>query len=216
MYRIAIALGAFALFFSTHTANAAQYGVASYYWQPQKVAAGGVFNPHAMSAAHKSLPFGSVVRVTRLSTGRSVVVTINDRGPYIRGRIIDLSRRAAQRLGMAGAGVTRVRVDVIGRASRAKVAAISGGSARYMRGRGGTFSFAKANSKIAAKTPKSKIRTRKARTRIASNKTYPGVPAGKRVTYVNRKYRLNGQVRNTSGRIPAGAVLLEEVIEYTG
>ena len=218
MYRFAIAVGAFVLLISSHAVHAAQYGIASYYWQPQRVAAGGVFNPNAMSAAHKTLPFGSVVRVTRLSTGRSVVVTINDRGPYIAGRIIDLSRAAARKLGMAGAGITRVRISVIGRASRAKVAAISGGSARYMRG-GGTYSFASAKAKITkskTKIAKSKRRKAKKRTRVASAASYAGVPAGRKVTYVNRKYRLNGKVRNTSGRIPAGAVLLEEVIEYTG
>ncbi|MFM2421782.1 MAG: hypothetical protein RL291_312 [Pseudomonadota bacterium] len=90
-----------------------EQGVASYYWQPQRVAAGGWFNPNAMTAAHKSLPFGTRVRVTRLDTGRSVVVTINDRGPFVRGRIIDLSRRAAQEIGMTGQGIARVRVERI-------------------------------------------------------------------------------------------------------
>lgn len=90
-------------------------GVASYYWQPQPVASGGRFNPNALTAAHKTLPFGTKVRVTHLGNGRSVTVTINDRGPYIRGRIIDLSRRAAGVIGMTGSGVARVSVDVVGR-----------------------------------------------------------------------------------------------------
>ncbi|MCB1509949.1 MAG: septal ring lytic transglycosylase RlpA family protein [Hyphomicrobiaceae bacterium] len=90
-------------------------GLASYYWQPQRVAAGGWFNPNALTAAHKSLPFGTRVRVVNLRNGRSVVVRINDRGPYIRGRIIDLSRRAAQVVGMTGAGVVPVRVQILGR-----------------------------------------------------------------------------------------------------
>jgi len=89
-------------------------GLASYYWQPQRVAAGGWFNPNALTAAHKSLPFGTRVRVTNLRNGRSVVVRINDRGPYIRGRIIDLSRRAAGVVGMRNAGVVPVRVDILG------------------------------------------------------------------------------------------------------
>lgn len=62
------------------------HGKASYYWQPQRVASGGWFNPNAMTAAHKTLPFGTRVRVTNKVNGRSVVVTINDRGPYIAGR----------------------------------------------------------------------------------------------------------------------------------
>ncbi len=89
------------------------HGLASYYWQPQRVASGGWFNPNALTAAHKSLPFGTRVRVTNMRNGRSVVVRINDRGPYIRGRIIDLSRRAATIVGMRGAGVVPVRVQVL-------------------------------------------------------------------------------------------------------
>lgn len=88
-------------------------GLASYYWQPQRVASGGWFNPNALTAAHKSLPFGTRVRVTNLNNGRSVVVRINDRGPYIRGRIIDLSKRAAHVIAMQGSGVVPVRVDIL-------------------------------------------------------------------------------------------------------
>ena len=90
-------------------------GVASYYWEPQALASGGRFNPNAMTAAHKTLPFGTRVRVTHLGNGNSVEVVINDRGPYVAGRIIDLSKRAAQNIGMTGSGVARVRVAVLGR-----------------------------------------------------------------------------------------------------
>lgn len=100
---------------SRPSTGSSQTGVASYYWQGQRVASGGRFNPNAMTAAHKTLPFGTRVRVTHAGTGRSVDVTINDRGPFIRGRIIDLSRAAAGVIGMRSAGVARVRVDVIGR-----------------------------------------------------------------------------------------------------
>jgi rare lipoprotein A len=92
-----------------------QTGVASYYWQPQRVASGGWFNPRAMTAAHKTLPFGTKVRVTHLGSGRSVDVTINDRGPYIGGRIIDLSTAAAEQLGMRSAGLAKVKLEVLGR-----------------------------------------------------------------------------------------------------
>lgn len=90
-------------------------GMASYYWQPQRVASGGWFNPNAMTAAHKTLPFGTKVRVTNRNNGRSVVVTINDRGPYIKGRIIDLSKAAAHQVGMTASGVAPVSVAVLGR-----------------------------------------------------------------------------------------------------
>ena len=91
------------------------HGIASYYWQPQRVAAGGWFNPEAMTAAHKTLPFGTRVRVTNLGNGRSVNVVINDRGPYIAGRVIDLSRGAARVIGMTGQGLARIKMDVVGR-----------------------------------------------------------------------------------------------------
>jgi rare lipoprotein A len=66
-----------------------------------------------LSAAHRTLPFGSMVRVTRVDTGAHVDVRINDRGPFIRGRIIDVSRAAAEQIGMIGAGVARVHIQVI-------------------------------------------------------------------------------------------------------
>jgi len=99
----------------TSVTGEGQSGIASYYWEPQALASGGRFNPNAMTAAHKTLPFGTRVRVTRVDNGNSVEVVINDRGPYVGGRIIDLSRRAAQELSMTGAGVARVRVAILGR-----------------------------------------------------------------------------------------------------
>lgn len=93
-------------------------GIASFYWQPQAVASGGRFNPNALTAAHKTLPFGTLVRVTHLGNGRSVTVRINDRGPYIKGRIIDLSRRAAGVIRMRGQGIAKVRIQVVGRSKK--------------------------------------------------------------------------------------------------
>jgi rare lipoprotein A len=92
-----------------------QIGMASYYWQPQRLASGGLFNPNAMTAAQKTLPFGTRVRVKHLGNGRSVDVLINDRGPYIAGRVIDLSRAAASKIGMTGQGVARISMTVLGR-----------------------------------------------------------------------------------------------------
>jgi rare lipoprotein A len=90
-------------------------GTASFYWQGQRTATGEHFNPEGMTAAHRSLPFGTRVRVTHLGNGRSVDVRINDRGPFVGGRIIDLSRGAAGALGMRNQGVARVKVTVLGR-----------------------------------------------------------------------------------------------------
>ncbi|MGD9667972.1 MAG: septal ring lytic transglycosylase RlpA family protein [Hyphomicrobiaceae bacterium] len=103
------------LTYSSSTGSSAGGGLASYYWQPQRVASGGWFNPNALTAAHKTLPFGTKVRVTNRHNGKSVVVTINDRGPYVRGRVIDLSSRAAGVIGMKGSGVVPVHLAVLGR-----------------------------------------------------------------------------------------------------
>lgn len=88
-------------------------GVASYYGNEAgtKTASGQRFNQHAMTAAHRTLPFGTKVRVTHGS--RSVVVTINDRGPFIRGRVLDLSKGAAHAIGLTGRGVGRVVAEVL-------------------------------------------------------------------------------------------------------
>ncbi|MDP3977163.1 MAG: septal ring lytic transglycosylase RlpA family protein [Pseudomonas sp.] len=89
-------------------------GKASYYGarhHGKQTASGERFDQHALTAAHRSLPFGSRVLVTNLHNDKSVVVRINDRGPYARGRIIDLSQQAAERLDMLRAGVVPVRVE---------------------------------------------------------------------------------------------------------
>ncbi len=93
-------------------------GVASYYgrrFHGRLTANGERFNMNAMTAAHKTLPFGTRVRVTNPRNGRSVTVRINDRGPFIRGREIDLSRGAAERIGMIASGHARVRLDIVSR-----------------------------------------------------------------------------------------------------
>ena len=95
------------------TRSSGQTGVASYYSKPQRLASGGHFNPGAMTAAHKTLAFGTRVRVTHTGNGRSVDVRINDRGPYTAGRIIDPSKAAAGAIGMGG--TARVKMTVLGR-----------------------------------------------------------------------------------------------------
>ena len=111
MWRIALAAIASGLCASHAVAQTGEIGVASIYWQGQSVATGARFNPEGMTAAHRVLPFGALVQVTRLGTKHNVTVKINDRGPFIRGRIIDLSRGAGKALGVSG--LARVRVDVV-------------------------------------------------------------------------------------------------------
>lgn len=96
-------------------ASGGSSGIASYYWQGTRTASGARFNPNGLTAAHRSLPFGTRVLVTNHNNGRSVTVTINDRGPFIKGRVIDLSRGAAQVIGMTGSGIARVSYTVVGR-----------------------------------------------------------------------------------------------------
>ena len=95
-------------------AGHALHGLASYYGTGEMTATGERFDPMGMTAAHRTLPFGTRVRVTRVDTGSSVVVRINDRGPFKPGRVIDLSQGAAQNLGMMGKGLADVRLEVLG------------------------------------------------------------------------------------------------------
>ncbi|MEU8317914.1 septal ring lytic transglycosylase RlpA family protein [Nonomuraea sp. NPDC048881] len=88
---------------------------ASYYGEPQMTASGERFNPSAMTAAHKTLSLGSRVRVTNPRNGSAVTVRINDRGPYVGGRCLDLSRAAFDAIGSLGAGVMTVRYEVLAR-----------------------------------------------------------------------------------------------------
>ena len=91
-------------------ALSSQIGIASVYWEGQHTASGERFRPNGLTAAHRHLPFGTYVRVTNTRNGRSVVVRIVDRGPYVRGRIIDLTPAAARAIGVSGLG--RVKLEV--------------------------------------------------------------------------------------------------------
>ena len=92
-------------------------GLASYYadkYHGRKTANGEVFDVNKMTAAHKTLSFGTKVRVTNKENGKSVVVKINDRGPFVKGRVIDLSPAAARRIEMTRAGVVPVKLEILG------------------------------------------------------------------------------------------------------
>jgi rare lipoprotein A len=91
----------------------ASQGVASFYTEGTKTASGEKFNTMEMTAAHPTLPFGTKLRVTDVASGRSVTVRVNDRGPYVHGRVVDVSYSAADALGMVGKGVANVKLDVV-------------------------------------------------------------------------------------------------------
>jgi rare lipoprotein A len=88
-------------------------GVASFYSGGQETASGERFDPHELTAAHPTLPFGTRLQVTNVETGRSVMVRVNDRGPFVKGRVVDVSYSAAEALGMLHSGVADVKVDVV-------------------------------------------------------------------------------------------------------
>lgn len=101
------------LTFSAPAEAAAQCGKASWYSLYSRTASGEMMNPNLLTAAHKSLPFGTKVRVTNIKNGKSVVVRINDRGPFIKGRVIDVSKGAARKIGMIKSGVASVKMTAL-------------------------------------------------------------------------------------------------------
>jgi rare lipoprotein A len=91
----------------------ASQGMASFYTEGQQTASGEKFDTHDLTAAHPTLPFGTRLLVTNVATGRSVTVRVNDRGPYVPGRVVDVSHSAADALGMVGSGIAKVKLDVV-------------------------------------------------------------------------------------------------------
>jgi peptidoglycan lytic transglycosylase len=91
----------------------ASRGVASFYTEGTQTASGEKFDTNELTAAHPTLPFGTRLRVTNVATGKSVTVRVNDRGPYVPGRIVDLSHSAAETIGMVDKGVANVKLDVV-------------------------------------------------------------------------------------------------------
>ena len=97
---------------------AAWHGLATFYTDDTETASGERFDSRQLTAAHRTLPFGTRVRVTNVTNGRSVTVRVNDRGPFIPGRIVDVTSAGAEALGMVGQGVAEVRLDIVGRGAR--------------------------------------------------------------------------------------------------
>jgi rare lipoprotein A len=103
-------------------------GLASWYggkFHGRQTASGELFDKNAISAAHRTLPFGTVLLVTNLENGRYLQVRVNDRGPFVKGRVIDCSEAAAHELGFRGAGIARVRLEILGRVPEAKDSRLS-------------------------------------------------------------------------------------------
>ena len=113
-----VLLGGCARAVTAPTPGHPQTGVASWYgpgFHGQPTSSGAIYDQYGMTAAHPTLPLGTRARVTNLDTGKAVEVLINDRGPFAKGRVIDLSHAAARELGMLGPGTARVSIDVVAR-----------------------------------------------------------------------------------------------------
>lgn len=109
----------------------AETGLASWYggkFHGRMTSSGEVFDTNTLTAAHRTLPFGTIVRVTDLDNGKSVLVKINDRGPFVDGRIIDLSRAAAEELGMVDNGVAHVNLQIVDFVSQSDLFAVQVGA----------------------------------------------------------------------------------------
>jgi rare lipoprotein A len=144
-----VAMGIGAVLLLPNLAHAEQVGHASWYALSSRTASGEIMNPSEMTAAHRSLPFGTKVLVENLNNGRSVVVRINDRGPFVKGRIIDVSKAAASSLGMLGSGTVRVRVSSAGSSSvKSRGSSVAG----LMRSASDVMRSASDVKKVAART----------------------------------------------------------------
>jgi rare lipoprotein A len=98
---------------TTSVATNRNYGVASFYTEGTQTANGESFDTLKLTAAHRTLPFGTRLRVTNVATGRSVTVRVNDRGPFVSGRVVDVTYAAAEALGMVRPGVAKVKIDIL-------------------------------------------------------------------------------------------------------
>jgi rare lipoprotein A len=97
----------------TGTSPTNRDGIASFYTEDEETASGEKYDPNKLTAAHPTLPFGTRLRVTNLVNGHSVVVRVNDRGPFIPGRVVDVSYSAAETLGIVERGIVKVKLDVV-------------------------------------------------------------------------------------------------------
>ena len=116
---------------ATAFADPESQGLASWYggkFHGRLTSSGEVFDTNELTAAHRTLPFGTMVRVTNMDNGKAVIVKINDRGPFVEGRIIDLSMAAADEIGSVGQGVARVSLQIVGFASDRELYAIQVGA----------------------------------------------------------------------------------------
>jgi len=177
-------------------AQADQVGHGSWYALHSRTASGEMMNPSEMTAAHRSLPFGTKVLVENLTNGRSVVVRINDRGPFVGGRIIDVSKAAASVLGILGSGTARV-----------KVSASSGGSPKIASSSGASVKVASAsgsNSKMGNASGNTPVNA--GNTSAIRSAKMEGAPASKPAKVASVSRSKHAKIAKASGK-PARIVI---------
>jgi len=182
--------------------NYAETGIASWYgaqFHGRRTANGEIYDMNALTAAHRTLPLPSLVRVTNLRNGRTIKVRINDRGPFARGRIIDLSRRAAQLLGFQSQGTTPVRVEIIADESR-RLAALAQ-NRQVTQGTALPSGTVKVASLSFDNVP--------VVTEIPSKKTAPAVEPGRAVALPDMQTVIDGPPGNPRLFVQAGAFIDE-------
>jgi rare lipoprotein A len=193
-------------------AKADQLGHASWYSLPaNKTANGERMNPNELTAAHRSLPFGTRVLVENLSNGRSVVVRINDRGPFIGGRIIDLSKAAAASIGMLGSGTAKVRVTTTSAATSGNALAALGEATAKAKNGAALAAMAKVDlapseappkATASLKSPKGKQVAANASSRLKHVAKAPDAKAKVRVASDSRRSR-TAKAKDTHIRVAA-------------
>ena len=177
-------------------AQADQVGHASWYALHSRTASGEMMNPSEMTAAHRSLPFGTKVLVENLTNGRSVVVRINDRGPFVAGRIIDVSKAAASVLGILGSGTARVKVCASSGGSP-KIASSSGPSVKVASASGG-------NSKMGNASGNTPVNA--GNTSAIRSAKMEGAPASKPAKVASASRSKSAKIAKASGK-PARIVI---------
>lgn len=208
---ISVGLLGAAVLLPTERARADQLGHASWYSLPSNITANGErMNPNELTAAHRSLPFGTKVLVENLANGRSVVVRINDRGPFIGGRIIDLSKAAAASIGMVDSGTAKVRVTATGGSA---IAALGESTAKA---KAGTSSAAAAKADVspakslkvqaaANKSPRAKSVAAKAKTGTTRVAKRLEAQANVRVASASKRIGVRSRVATSSNGVRAVA-----------
>jgi rare lipoprotein A len=189
-------------------------GIASWYgpnFHGKRTANGERFDQNSISAAHRTLPLPSMVRVTNLENGRALRVLVNDRGPFAHGRIIDLSKRAAQLLGFVGKGTTKVRVEVIADESRRLALAYGRGAGQVQVARAGNGSAAPRKKPTIRPAPRVAV----TRAPLSGGAPRPAAPAKSPVRTVSAKPQTDGRIIQQPVRVTRMYVQAGSFAQYS-